>query len=58
MSQHNEEVEDESYVNQAKMIFVNGVEDPWQWASLRASPTSATQDQMKILMAQCADCAH
>ena len=56
--QHNEEEDESSFVNQAQMIFVNGVEDPWQWASLRTSPASADQDQMKIFMAQCADCAH
>lgn len=40
----------------SRIIYTNGVEDPWQWASYQGS--SLPNQQLYALLIDCPDCSH
>jgi hypothetical protein len=39
------------------VVFTNGIDDPWQWASIR-EPRSDLDKSVKVLMNNCEQCGH
>lgn len=42
----------------SNILFVNDVEDPWQWAGMREIHNPKTQSNMESLFIDCDNCAH
>lgn len=42
----------------SNVIFTNGSEDPWQWASLRLSLSTEKYESIQAVVSVCNDCAH
>ena len=41
-----------------KIVFVNAIEDPWQYAGMRSIYNSTFQSGMEAILINCNDCAH